>query len=308
MTKRPLPYLLLFLAVPLLLGPLLAPWLFLLLKKLSVHSFFSGLADERFERVTTRAVQFIALILVWPCLRGSGTVARVAPALRFSKARLRSFLYWALIGVAMIVVIYGVGFAVGNYSVAAKHRGSITLLTTPLAFIVGAILIGALEEYLFRGFIFGSLRSKFSFASAAIASSAFFSAIHFFRPRLPAPLEEVTWSSGFQLFPHMFALFVPTRDWDFAITLFFMAIALCALLMRHGHLYGIAGLHAGWVWALQSGAALFDQTVRHESFWFGWGDNAAQGALTALLAIVLAVYTWRIRHPAPRLDTPAPTP
>ncbi len=298
MKTRPLPYLFVFLAVPLLVGPLLAPWIYLLIQKLATIPVLHNLTTERFERVATRCVQVTALLLVWPCLRGSGTITRVAPALHFSKDRLRSFFNWALIGVAMIVVIYAAGFITGNYTLDPKRWGSIKVITTPLAFVVGAVLVGALEEYLFRGFIFGALRSRASFAFAAIASSAFFSALHFFRPRLPTLLtpDQVTWTSGFELFPHMFALFRPATDWDFALTLLFMAIALCALLVRHGHLYGIAGLHAGWVWALQSGAALFDQKVRHESFWFGWGDNAAQGAFTTLLAFILAIYTWRTRR------------
>lgn len=296
MTQRPLLYLLIFLTVPLLLGSLLAPWIFLGIQKLVTIPFFHGLAEERFERVATRSVQVIALLLVWPCLSHSGTVHRVAPALRWSATRGRSFLQWAAIGIGMVVVVYIAGFFFDTYTFDPKHWGTLRMLTRPLSIFLGALLVGLLEEYLFRGFIFGVLRSRFSFATAALISSAFFACIHFLRPRLPAPLEEITWSSGFQLFPHMFTLFRPAYDWDFALTLFFMAVSLCALLARHGHLYGIAGLHVGWVWALQTGNSLINQTPRHHSFWFGWGDNASQGALVTFFVAILTIYTWRTRQ------------
>lgn len=297
MNQRAFRYLLVFLVVPMVVGPLLAPWIYLGLQKLAGVPLFSEIAGERFERVATRTVQIVALLLVWPCLKRSGTVERVAPQMRWSRARLNSFLGWAAIGIAMIVVVYAVGVFAGNYSLSAKYWGTAKLYNRTAGFVLGAILVGVLEEYLFRGFIFGVLRSHFSFAIAAIASSAFFSSLHFFRPRLPAPLAEITWCSGFQLFPHMFELFKPLYDWDYALTLFFMGIILCALLVRHGHLYGIAGLHAGWVWALQTGALAFDQSTEHHSFLFGWGDSAAQGALITILAFILAIYAWRTRHP-----------
>lgn len=304
MTQRPFRYLLIFLIVPLVLGPLLAPWIYLGIQKLAGIPLFSELASERFERVATRAVQVVALLLVWPCLKYSGTVRRVAPQLRWSRERVRSFLGWAAIGIAMIVAVYAAGVFAGNYSLSMKYWGTSKLLVRTVGFVIGAILVGVLEEYLFRGFIFGVLRSRFSFAFAAVASSAFFASLHFFRPRLPEALTEVTWLSGFQLFPHMFVLFRPLYDWDYALTLFFMAVILCALLVRHGHLYGIAGLHAGWVWALQTGSLVFDQTPEHHSFWFGWGDNASQGALVTLLALVLAIFTWRARHASARSVAP----
>lgn len=298
MSARPLRYLLVFLIVPLVLGPLLAPWVYLGVQKLVGFSLFSGLAEERFERVATRTVQVIALLLVWPCLKRSGTVERVAPMMRRSRGRVRMFLGWAAIGIAMIAVVYGVGVLVGNYSLSEKYWGTPKLYSRVSGFLLGATLVGVFEEYLFRGFIFGALRSRFSFAGAAIASSAFFSSLHFFRPRVPTPLTEMTWFSGFQLFPHMFELFKPLYDWDYALTLFFMGIILCALLVRHGHLYGIAGLHAGWVWALQTGALVFDQRPEHHSFLFGWGDGPAQGALVTFLALILAIYAWRTRDRA----------
>jgi membrane protease YdiL (CAAX protease family) len=293
MTQRPVAYLIFFLTLPLSMGLLIAPWIYEGIQALAPHhAIFADLARDRFERVATRCVQVIALLLVWPCLRHSGTLARVAPALRWSPARGRDFLRWALLGVASIAAVYAAGCSLGLYGFDPKHLGTWRLVTRPMEALVGALLVGTLEEYLFRGFIFGVLRTRFSTLGAAVISSSFFSIVHFMRPRTPEPLAEVSWTSGFELFPHMFALFKPATDWDFALTLFLMGMALCALTARHGHLYGVAGLHAGWVWVLQSGQHLLNQTPRHESFWFGWGDNVAQGALSVVVTAGFALYAW----------------
>lgn len=305
MPHRPIRYLLLFFITPFVLGPLLAPWIYLGIQKLALLPLFHELGTERFERVTTRTVQVIALLLAWPCIKHAGAAQRIGPTLRWSRARAISFLQWALVGIAMVLPVYAIGFASGNYSFDAERWGTSHWITIPLALIPAAMLVGLAEEYLVRGFVFGTLRTRYSFLLSAFISSALFSILHFLRPRLPAPLEEITWTSGFQLYPHMFALFRPALDWDFALTLFFMSMALCALLVRHNHLYGIAGLHAGWVWMLQTANGLVDQEPRYHSFWFGWGDNASQGALVTALSIVLVAVVWPRRKPNPAERAPS---
>jgi membrane protease YdiL (CAAX protease family) len=289
---RPFLYLGIFLVVPLALGCLLAPWVFQGARALGEYPAFARLAEERFERVATRTVQVIALLLIWPCLKRSGTVARVAPMLAWRRARGLVFLRWFAFGVVSMIAVYAVGFAVGMYSLDSKRWGSAWVAIDPMALLAGALLVGVLEEYIFRGFMFGVLQERFSMITAAVVSSAFFSVVHFLRPRLPSPSETVTWTSGFELIPYIFTHFRPAYDWDFALTLFLMGLTLCALLVRHGHFYGIAGLHAGWVWVLQSGNHLVDQAPRRHDVWFGWGDNPAQGALVTVVAGAFAVASW----------------
>jgi membrane protease YdiL (CAAX protease family) len=290
--SRPFLYLGVFLIVPFTLGCLLAPWVFRGVRALGDYPIFAPLAEERFERVATRTVQVIALLLVWPCLKRSGTVARVAPMLKWRGERGRVFLRWFAFGALTVMAVYATGFASGVYQWDARNCVASRVAILTMSLLVGALLVGFLEEYLFRGFIYGILREKFSTFASAVASSAFFSVVHFLRPRLPSPPETVTWTSGFELIPHMFTLFRPAYDWDFALTLFFIGLALCGLLARQGNFYGIAGLHAGLVWVLQVGNYLVDQTPRHHNFWYGWGDNPAQGALVTLVAGAFAAGTW----------------
>jgi membrane protease YdiL (CAAX protease family) len=293
---------------PLAIGCLLAPWVYAGLLALGVPGM-SDLAGDRFERTTARVVQIVALLLVWPCMKWSGTADQLGPALRWTRGRFRSFLLWAGIGILSMGALYASG-ALGHFHfLDPKRHGAPDFLLMPLYFTIGALLVGTLEELFFRGFLFGSLRARLPALLAAALSSVVFSALHFMKPRLPEPLPDITWWSGYALLPHLFSTFRADQDWPFALTLFFMGLALCGLYRRHRHLCGVAGLHAGWVWVLQTADYLLDRSKLVSSAWYGPGDLISRGYLAVLVAALFAALAWRAppgEDPQPGLDAPAP--
>lgn len=296
-----------FIIVPVLGGCLISPWIFAAIREINTLLPGEPFARLRFERVATRVVQILALLSIWPCLKYSGTLERVGPLLKWSRERGSSFARAFAFGATTMIVVYIAGSFAGYY-----HWNEANAPTIAVAIVGGSLisatLVGILEEYLFRGFVFGILRQNMPFLPAAFLSSAFFSAIHFMRPRPPEALSVVRWTSGFELLPHLFRTFRPAYDWDFALTLFFMGVALCALLEKDKNFYRIAGLHAGWVWVLQAGKELVVQQPRRHNFWFGWGENPVQGALVTFVAAALAVGSLllllRRPHPSGRNEGP----
>lgn len=264
--------------VPLLLGCLLAPWL---------YRWVPGLAEERFERVASRTVQVIALLLVWPCMRWSGASAEIAKGLRANRDRFLRFRAGFLLAAASIALSYGAGFALGAYTPEFDHYTRLLPLVL-LGFLSTAFFVGWLEEIFFRVFFQGSLRTRWPVWAAALLTSVVFSALHFFRPRMNPPITDPDWSSGFALLPHLFALFNPERDWYFAGTLFLMSLALALYYEREGHLYHVAGLHMGWVLMLQTGDYVLDRVPGRFDAWFGQGDLISRAPI-ALLVIGLFV-------------------
>ncbi len=263
---------------PLLLGCLLAPW---------IYQLAPGLDGVRFERVASRTVQVLALLLVWPCMRWSGASTEIARGLRASRERFGRFRDGFGLAAFSIALSYGVGYALGAYRPESEHYTRLLPLVL-LGFLSTAFFVGWLEEIFFRVFFQGSLRTRWPVWAAALLTSAVFSALHFFRPRVSPPITDPDWSSGFALLPHLFALFNPERDWYFAGTLFLMSLALALYYEREGHLYHVAGLHAGWVLMLQAGDHLFDRVPGRLDAWFGQGDLISR-APVALLVIGLFV-------------------
>lgn len=263
---------------PLLLGCLLAPW---------IYQLIPALQGERFERVASRTVQVMALLLIWPCMRWAGATPEIARGLAWSGERARRFRDGFLTGVLSIALTYAFGLALGAYKPETEHYTA-GLPLVLLGFLSTAFFVGWLEEIFFRVFFQGSLRTRWPLWAGVLLVSIVFAALHFFRPRLEPPITDPGWLSGFALLPHLFARFQAERDMWFAITLFLMSLALALYYEREGHLYHVAGLHMGWVFMLQAGDHLVDRLPGRLDGWFGQGDLISR-APVALLVIALFV-------------------
>ncbi|HEY8241367.1 MAG TPA: CPBP family intramembrane glutamic endopeptidase, partial [Kiritimatiellia bacterium] len=255
---KPLAGLALMLVAPLVIGCVLAPWIYNWLSGLAASGALpASLAEDlKFERVTSRCVQVSALLLLIPAFRLAGLGPRLRDALRPSPDRWTALGRALAIGCVSMFAIYVGGWMIGAYRVtdgaAAKAAGAVF-------FVLGAALVGLCEEAFFRGFVFGAIRSRSAFWTAAVLSSVFFSAIHFFRPDAPLANVPITWSSGFELMPYLFSKFKWSSDWAYMITLVLMGLTLCLYYERQGHLFTAIGLHAGWVWAMRLGGEVFDR-------------------------------------------------
>lgn len=298
---HPLWSVLVMFTVPLLLGCLLAPWIYKLMPVLA--DAIPGLAErsaERFERVASRTVQILALLMVWPCLRWSGATAVIARGLRHPRQHRGRFIRGFLVAGLSIAAAYGLGLALGAYKPESENYIA-TLPLTLLGFLSTALAVGLLEEIFFRGFFQGSLRTRWPVWATALLTSVVFTSLHFFRPRVEPPITDPGWLSGFALLPHLFAIFNPERDWYFAGTLFLMALALALYYEREGHLYHVAGLHAGWVFVLQSGDHLVDRVPDRLDLWFGQGDLISRAPAAVLVIFLFVLHAARPGLPKPAL-------
>ncbi len=278
---HPLWAVLVMFAVPLLLGCLIAPWTYTLLQP--------WMDRVRFERVAARGVQAVALLLLIPCLRWAGATTVIASGLRWQTERARLFLRGFLLAAASMAATYGLGLALGAYKLESENY-TLLLPLTLLGFLSASLVVGVLEELFFRGFFQGSLRTRWPVWAAALLTSLVFAGLHFFRPRMDPAITDPAWWSGFALLPHLFVLFNPARDWYFAATLFLMALALALDYECEGHLYHVAGLHAGWAFVLLAGDHLVDRVPDRQAFWFGQGDliSRTPAALPVIFLFVLA--------------------
>jgi uncharacterized protein len=149
-----------------------------------------------------------------------------------------SFLSYGLAGNRQILSSIGLGIGLG-----AIGLGSLFTLQTVLGWIewrtenwtkLGAVLlptlllgllVGGIEELVFRGFLFNQLLTAFDFWTAAIASSLIFAFLH------------LVWE-GKENIPQLPGLSL-------------MGVVLCLALGADSGSIGLAwGLHAGWVWTI----------------------------------------------------------
>src|ERR1041385_1972942 len=178
---RPLRALAIYLAVVFLGGALLAPWLYWLLQSTAPSS---TLASAPFHRYVHRALLGLALIGLWPLLKSLGLTSPRDIGLVRPVGQGKNFGGGFLLGFISLATVAGIAVLCGarqwNDRIAVGK-----LIEKLLGAAIAAILVATLEEILFRGALFGSLRKVFHWLFALLVSSMIYAIVH--RPEANTP-------------------------------------------------------------------------------------------------------------------------
>jgi len=286
---RPVRALTIYLATVFVGGGLLAPWFYWAANG-------TGILDPTnippFHRFVNRSMLVVALAGLWPLVY---------------YCRLDS---WHLVGLKRKpgwLRDVGKGFLLGFVTLGAVAAGSILsenrvfsfsgdvgpLASTLVAAAGTAVIVGVLEELMFRGVVFGALRQIYHWCIALVASGGLYSILHFFQT--PTLTGEVRWSSGLEFLPLMFRGFI---DPALVVPGFFVLLLAGAILalayQRRGTIFFAIGLHAGWIFCLKSYAALTRLGPAHnESLWGSRKITDGWMAGAVLLVTLGCVVWWR---------------
>jgi uncharacterized protein len=290
---RPITSLVLLLAVPAILGALLAPQVYNLLAWLGQYvDLGPHLAHPKFKRVLSRCVMIIALLLFYPAARLSGITSFRELGWSQSPRRWRTIAAWYIAGAVLMAAIYAGCDLAGALYFKPRSPELGRALAVVGSLFVGSLCIGIFEETLFRGYVFGVLRPRLNFWAAAVAASAIFALVHLARPATPEGLDPTHWLAGFRMLPHITDGVDPTYLAPSMTNLFLMGMLFCILYMRAGSIYPAIGLHGGWVWAMGIGTYLFDRNGERMGAWLGPSETIAMtwlGTAVAAVCIVAAL-------------------
>lgn len=158
--------------------------------------------------------------------------------------------------------------------------------------LLTGVLIGFLEEFLFRGYVYTSVRGSITRGRAmpAIAvTSALYAAIHFLQAKGPAIGPDPGFADSMKLIlASLQALTGVLAAWPSAVGLFLFGMILNLALVRSGSLYPSIGLHAGCVSFLRVSGLLFAFNPANTWLWssklvydgaMGWAFLLAIGIL-----------------------------
>ncbi|MGB0581052.1 MAG: lysostaphin resistance A-like protein [Limisphaerales bacterium] len=242
------------------------------------------LAYQPFHRYVNRCFMVIAIVGLLPLSKiaklSLADTGWVAGADRWKLLRKGLFVGFVSLAIpAALCVLVGERnlYAPPTFSKLLTHFGNA---------IGAAVLVSILEESVFRGVVFGSLKKHTSLPLAVGITSGIYALVHFFeRTRHEG---EVLWSSGLALLPKMMRGF---GEWDMIVPGFFSltvaGIILAMAVRTSGSLYFSIGLHAGWIFWLKS-YKFFTRPVDENHALF-WGSGKL---IDGWIAFIVLVGVW----------------
>ncbi len=218
-------------------GAVLAPWLFW-----ASRVWF----DYPFPRIFDRALLIVALIGLWPLLRALGLRSWSETGWVKRPGWWRELLFGVLLGLGSLTAAVTLSVVLGRRTLDFNLPGLPALVGK---LTITAVVVALIEETFFRGGLLQALRRASPVPVALAISSAIYSVVHFLKPSgmriLPA---AVTCWSGFDCLGHIVSksLTAPGAGVGF-VTLFLAGLILGSALVRTDALYLSIGIHAGWV-------------------------------------------------------------
>lgn len=297
---RPALALALYLAGVFVGGALLAPWLFHAVGALAAYfPALREIAEMPFGRYVNRALLIAALVGMPFFLRGAGIRSWADVGWDPRRPRWRRLGAGFALGLASLAAVCVVAIAAGARELDTSRTAG--EWAARFAGAVGtALLVGVLEELLFRGAFFGGLARATGWRAALVLSSAIYAIVHFLgRPETP---PVVAWDSGLRVLPSTLrAMGDPHAVLPGFLTLTLAGIILALAYRLTGDLWASIGIHAGWIFWLSFYAFATD-AVPGADEWV-WGTARlidgwfAFGAIVAVLGVVGVAYARRAGPP-----------
>ena len=289
---RPLLALLCYLLVVFAGGALLAPWLHHLLQWIVPGS---QLAAAPFGRIVNRALLIVALLGLPFFVRAAGIRRWADVGVDPRRVGWRRIAAGFAMGFTSLAAVCSIALAAGGRTLRLDRTPG-ELAAQFLGALATALVVGVIEELLFRGAIYGGLRRAMPWGAALLASSAIYAIVHFLtRPVSP---DVVRWDSGLRALPTMLAGAADLKTLVPAfLSLTLAGVVLGLAYQRTGDLYASIGIHAGWIFWLKF-YGLLTRSVPAADAWF-WGTRKlvdgwlAFAALVVVLGIVLSLKRYR---------------
>ena len=182
----------------------------------------------------------------------------------------------------------------------------INIVRVLISAIFTGLIIGLIEEYIFRGWVLGWLQKKLSQLQtkgdylAIIVSAFYFSILHFLVPETEINNQSNTISAGMNVFKASLKNLFQHDNFDTLFSLFLAGIFLGIIKLfysKNNGLLLVIGIHAGWVFSIKTTKSLTDSSSINE-----WGYLVGQDGIVGHLSagwlgtmiIVLLIYKSRL--------------
>ena len=149
-----------------------------------------------------------------------------------------------------------------------------------------ALLVGFLEEALFRGLFLRELRERLPLLAAVVVSSAVFASAHFLKPGDLPDGTALSWHSGFDLLRTLPAEWTDRSFlWRHWAVLFVLGTITATLTLGFGNIWAAWGFHAGLIVVQQIAPRITDYDGGP---WKEWMPRQLVNGMDCLVLLIFA--------------------
>ncbi|MCX7073583.1 MAG: type II CAAX endopeptidase family protein [Methylococcales bacterium] len=200
------------------------------------------------RKLMIRLSQIMLLLSIFPVSKWLGLNKEMLGYAPF-KAMFKQF--WHGFGLSLLIllpVFFALNF-LGIHSIDPTKVWTLGWIAKKIGIAFGlAVLIGIVEESVFRGLLLTSLRKYLSPFLALLISSIYYAGLHFLDSKSPVSEETLSWNGSFQLLGEAYHNVFAMQDWTAFLALCSVGLFLGMLRLRGDmNLAVCIGCHTGWV-------------------------------------------------------------
>jgi hypothetical protein len=159
--------------------------------------------------------------------------------------------------------------------------------------ILSGLVVGLIEESIFRGALFSSLYKKTGAIVTVSLTSLVYAAVHFLKYRALPEGTEISWTTGIEILPEALFRFSDPNIIDHFLTLFVLGVLLSMVRIRNGNIAMCIGIHAGIVMTMKVTGRFSDYTPGSQFDFLVNRHDSSLGYLSLAWLLVLAIVYWR---------------
>ena len=242
----------------------------------------------KFSRYFNRGLMGCALLFLYPLIRSlkSKDKIEIKPPL---KQRLdpgsqgwKDLLVGILFSAGFLTFLVGLLYLLGW----VKTSDNFVFAKAFQKAIIPAVIVALLEEWLFRGVLYGVLMRKLNAVQTIIGLSLFFAAVHFLSPpKGIAVADPRNVMAGFEMLGLIGQKFLAASSFfGVFLTLFVVGTTLAYTRYKTGKLWLAIGLHAGWVFSLKFTNKLTDPVGESQRLLYN--DSLMDGVLPLVTLLI----------------------
>ena len=213
-----------------------------------VYEIFSSFGEVPFRKIVSRTTLLSGLLFSLLYFAHYNGLSLRRLGIRSHRAHIR-LIQGLAAGFIIVAIIEANLLALGIHDLNAERLSSFERLSLLLLLggLLTGLLVGIVEELIFRGALLGGLGRQTNTALALVTVSLVYAAVHYLKFRdLPAD-AAIHWYTGLTMLPAALFQFADPARYDAMLTLFFLGLLLGLVRLLTGNLILCIGIHAGLV-------------------------------------------------------------